>query len=71
LKKWDIEEGIIDDDESVFKALNIGEERTNVNKRVKYRLEWKKCIFMNNFIENIVYCRDSVRLDLMDFRIIF
>ena len=31
----------------------------------KYRLKWRKCIYMNNFIENIDYCSDSVRLDLM------
>jgi len=89
LEKSEIDDRIVDDDEFVFKALNIDEfemenplENPNfLDKmyeilqngeilikglfRAKFRLKWRKCIFLNNSIENIDYLIDPVKLNFM------
>ena len=89
LEKSAVEDRVIDDDEYVYKALNIDEflmenqlENPNILDKVyellqkggvlvkglfraKYRLKWKKCIFLNSSIENIDYLRDPVKLNYM------
>lgn len=90
LEKEAKDERIIDDDEFVFKALNIDdfllekislEEATFFDKlyrsflkgeliikeifQVKFRLKWKKCIFLHQFIETADYTKDLVKLLLM------
>ena len=78
LEKKNVEERVLDDDEYVFKALNIQdilmenpfEEPSLYEKfkeliRGKYRLKWKKNIFLSSKIESVDYSKDPIKSNLM------